>query len=208
MHWFIAFLTVLWLLTTGVTAATSGQHDRTADANKAKRLQHSVERGDGDATLRLGNLRAQGRIDATVYGKPLDCYRRGCDLRDMSSCHNVAPSFHYGRAGVAVDHAAAVEYCEKAASLGFINSMYNLAQLYASSDRIVLNPAEGLKWMLLAQLAARQCPHRPLCQIIESDPQILRQTMEDRLSATQRREVYEAAIKWRPQILPANAAQP
>jgi TPR repeat protein len=208
MYRFIAFLTVLWLLATGVTTATSGQHDRTADANEAKRLQQRFERGDGDAALRLGNLLAQGRIDTTVYGKPLDWYRRGCDLRDMSSCHNVALSYHYGRAGLAVDHAAAVEHYEKAASLGFINSMYNLAQLYAGSDRIVPNPAEGLKWMLLAQLAARQYPHRPLCQIIERDPQALRQTLESRISAIQRREVYEAAMNWRPQILPANAARP
>jgi len=208
MAYVIAFLSGLWLAFVSAQAAAAQSFDRTADAHEAKRLKQQFEQGDGDAALRLGNLLSQKRIDAAAYGRPLDWYRKGCELRDLSACHNVALTYHYGRAGLAADHAAAIAYYEKAAVLGFINSMYNLAQLYAGSDRIAPNPAEGLKWMLLAQLAARQCPQRALCQTITRDPLALRQTLEERLSASQRREVYEAAMDWRPQSLPANASKP
>jgi TPR repeat protein len=193
----LACLLLLALLSQ-YSSAQPPRHDPQQDEKTAAELRRQYERGDGNAAGRLGNLLDQKRISAQRYGNALDWYRKGCKQLDMASCHNIALAYQHGGRGVERDPAEAVRYYEIAANRAFINSMYNLAILYAESEPAMADPREGLKWMLLAQRAATQCPDRPLCKQVIQDRHGYRQRLEDRLSAGERREVYQKATDWLP----------
>lgn len=56
--------------------------------------------------------------------------------------------------------------------------------------------AEGLKWMLLAQLSADKCKQQELCQWILRDPPGHRRRLESRLSSAQQQEAAMLAKQW------------
>jgi hypothetical protein len=76
--------------------------------------------------------------------------------------------------------------------------MYNLAALSAEAKITSLDNREGLKWMLVAQKSAVQCPKNPSCKIVTEDQKGYRSKLEDRLSTKERREAYQLAQDWRP----------
>ena len=167
------------------------------DQQLAVELKKRYDKGDGDAALRIGNLLAQNRIPAAQYGQPVDWYKKGCKLHDVAACHNVGLAYQKGSYGLQRDLAEAAEYYVRAANRGFLNSMYNLAILYANAEANAADPREGLKWMLVAQKAAAQCPDRKLCKIVTEDQAGYRTRLEARLSSKERREAYKLAENWR-----------
>jgi TPR repeat protein len=200
MHAAGARFTVLALCAAAwtVAAAQAPKPDPKQDEKLAAELRARADKGDGDAALRLGNLLDLKRVAESRYGTALVWYRRGCELRDLSACHNVALAYQRGGYGLQPDLAEAARYYEKSAERGFINSMYNLAILYADGGLIATDPREGLKWMLLAQRAATQCPERRLCQIVSEDAKGYRVKLEQRLTSRERRETYDRALAWQP----------
>lgn len=175
------------------------RHDPIQDEKLATELRNRHDRGDGNAAGLLGNLLDQKRISEQRHGSALDWYRKGCKRYDFASCHNIAIAYQRGSRGLTRDPAEAARYYEMAANRGFLNSMYNLAILYAEAEPAIADPREGLKWMLLAQRAATQCPDRALCKQVTQDPHGYRKRLEERLSSRERREVYQLATDWLPQ---------
>jgi TPR repeat protein len=168
------------------------------DERTATELRRKYDAGDGNAAGLIGNLLDQKRISEQRHGSALDWYRKGCQRLDLASCHNIALAYQRGSRGLTRDHGEAVRYYEIGANRGFLNSMYNLAILYAESEPALADPREGLKWMLLAQRAATQCPDRPICKQIAQDPRGYRKRLEDRMTSREMREVYRQAEAWRP----------
>lgn len=182
----------------GAGAQPAKQPDPKQDEKTILELRRRYEQGDGDAALRIGNLIEIRRIPETRHGSALDWYRKGCGLQDISACHNVALAYQRGRGGAERDPSEAARHYEMAANRGFLNSMYNLAALYAETGMPATNPGEGLKWMLVAQRAAAQCPERPLCKTVLQDPRNYRKRLEEQLSSREMREVYRQAGQWQP----------
>lgn len=168
------------------------------DEKTAAVLRLQVDRGNGDAALRLGNLLALDRVSAAKYGKAADWYKKGCMLEDLSACHNMGISLEHGRNGVKQDYAEAAYYYLQSAERAFLPSMLNLAKLHAESKVIPLDNRDGLKWMLIAQKAAAQCPDHPICKSALNDEKGYRARLEARLSPTERQEARQLADAWRP----------
>lgn len=192
---------LLALLPQAATAQATKQappRDPQQDEKTAAELRRQYDRGDGGAAGVLGNLLDQKRISEKRHGNALDWYRKGCKQLDLPSCHNVGLAYQRGSRGLQRDPAEAAHYYEMAANRGFINSMYNLAILYAEAEPAAADPREGLKWMLVAQRAATQCPDRALCKQVTQDPHGYRKRLEERLSSRERREVYQLATDWLP----------
>lgn len=192
-----ALCTLIWATASAQQPGQYPKADPGQDAKLAAELRARAARGDGDAALRLGNL-VELKRTPEGYGSALDWYRRGCELRDLSACHNVGIAHQRGRHGLKPDPAEAARYYEQSAERGFLNSMYNLAILYADSGLVATDPREGLRWMLVAQRAATQCPERRLCQEVAADPRGYRVRLEQKLSSRERRETYERAMAWQP----------
>lgn len=186
------------LLTLPLPALAAGAHNPPADAKAAAELRLRAERGDGDAALQIGNMLVQKRIAAAAYGNPVDWYRKGCALRDVSACHNAGVSSQHGRNGAKTDYAEAAEYYLRAAERGFMQSMFNLAIMHAESQISSIDHREGLKWLLVAQRAAAQCPEAPICRLVQQDPKGYRGRLEARLSVAERRETQRLADAWQP----------
>lgn len=172
--------------------------DPQQDEKYAADLRRKVDQGDGDAALQIGNLLLRGRIPAPRYGTPINWFKKGCALRSLPACHNVGVSYEQGRNGVSQDFAEATSYFLQAAERAFLPSMYNLAVLSAQSKISTLDNREGLKWMLVAQKAAVQCPESPTCKVVTEDPKGYRKQLESRLSSKEIRETYKLAEDWRP----------
>lgn len=172
--------------------------DPQQDEKYAAELRRKVDQGDGDAALQIGNLLTRGRIPAPRYGTPVIWFKKGCTLRSLPACHNVGVSYEQGRNGVNQDYAEAVNYFLQAAERAFLPSMYNIAVLSAESKISSVDNREGLKWMLVAQKAAVQCPESPTCKIATEDAKGYRKQLESRLSSKEIRETYKLAEDWRP----------
>lgn len=192
-----ALCAMIWATASAQQTAQPPKPDPAQDARYAAELRARASKGDGDAALRLGNLVELKRAPAG-YGTALDWYRRGCELRDLSACHNLGLAYQHGRHGLKPDAAEAARFYEQSAERGFLNSMYNLAILYADGGLIATDPREGLRWMLVAQRAAAQCPERRLCQEVTADTRGYRVRLEQKLSSRERRETYERAMAWQP----------
>ncbi len=175
------------------TPADPRQDDRDAAA-----LRRLAEQGNGNAALRLGNLLARNRVPAAKYGKAVDWYKKGCALGDLSACHNTGISYEYGRNGATQSDAEAADFYLQSAERAFLPSMFNLAILYADARITSPDSREGLKWMLVAQRAAAQCPDRPLCQSVLKDEKAYRARLENRLSPAEQRETRQLAEVWQP----------
>lgn len=187
----------VWTNAAAQQPGTYPKADPKQDAKLAAELRALAGKGNGDAALRLGNLVELKRTPAG-YGTAIDWYRRGCELRDLSACHNVGLAYQQGRHGLKPDPAEAASHYVKSAERGFVNSMYNMAILYADNGQIATDPREGLKWMLIAQRAATQCPERRICREVSEDPRGYRVKLEQRLSSRERRETYDMALAWHP----------
>jgi TPR repeat protein len=172
--------------------------DPQQDEDYATELQRKVDQGDGDAALQIGNLLIRSRIPGPRYGTPITWFKKGCTLRSLPACHNVGVSYEQGRNGVNQDYAEATSYFLQAAERAFLPSMYNLAVLSAESKISAADNREGLKWMLVAQKSAVQCPESPTCKTVTDDPKGYRKQLESRLSSKEIRETYKLADDWRP----------
>jgi TPR repeat protein len=173
-------------------------HDPAQDEKIALELRQQVDRGNGDAALRLGNLLARKRVSAAKYGKAPNWYKKGCALDDLSACHNLGVSYEHGRNGVANNYAEAAYNYLKSAERAFLPSMLNLARLHADSKVIPLDNRDGLKWMLIAQKAAVQCAGHRLCDSVLNDEKGYRARLEARLSPTEQQETRQLADAWQP----------
>ncbi len=172
--------------------------DPQQDEKYATELRRKVDQGDGDAALQIGNLLVRSRIPGPRYGTPITWFKKGCTLRSLPACHNVGVSYEQGRNGVNQDYAEATHYFLQAAERAFLPSMYNLAVLSAESKISAADSREGLKWMLVAQKSAVQCPESPTCKTVTDDPKGYRKQLESRLSSKEIRETYKLADDWRP----------
>ena len=168
------------------------------DDKSAAELRQRADRGDGDAALSLGNLLVQGKASTARYGNPVDWYKKGCAADSISACHNAGLSYHRGRNGAKTDYTEAANYYLLAADRAFLYSMFNLAMLYADGRITSLDNREGLKWLLVAQRAAAQCPDRLMCKSVLEDKRGYRVRLEAPLSADERREARQLADNWQP----------
>jgi len=172
--------------------------DPKQDDKTAAELRQQADRGNAGAALHLGNLLARDRVPAAKYGKAVDWYKKGCTLGDLSACHNAGVSYEYGRNGAKADNTEAANYYLKSAERAFLPSLLNLAILHADGRVQSLDNRDGLKWMLVAQKAAAQCPDRPLCKSVLEDKRGYRARLEAPLSADERREARQLADNWQP----------
>lgn len=168
------------------------------DEKTAAELRRQVGKGDGNAALQLGNLLARNKAPAATYGNPVDWYKKGCALGNLSACHNMGASYEYGRNGVKLDYTEAANYYLKSAERAFLPSLLNLAILHADGRVTSLDNRDGLKWMLIAQQAAAQCPDIPICKLVLEDRRGYRARLEAGLSADERREARQLADAWQP----------
>lgn len=189
------FLAVITLLSAPALAAGI---DPKQDEKAAAEFRRKADQGDSDAALQIGNLLARGRIPESRYGTAVSWYKKGCALRSISACHNAGISYENGRNGATRDYAEAAGYYLQAAERAFLPSMYNLAIMIAESKISAMDNREGLKWMLVAQKAAAQCPDISICKTVTADPKGYRTQFEKQLSSREIRETYKMAEDWRP----------
>lgn len=191
-----ALAVLLSVLSLPATAAEAV--DPRQDEKNAVELRQQADKGNADAALRLGNLLARDRVPAVQYGNAVDWYKKGCALNNLSACHNVGVSYEYGRNGVKLNNTEAANYYLKSAERAFLPSLLNLAILHADGRVTALDNRDGLKWMLIAQKAATQCPDAPVCKLVLEDPKGYRKRLEASLNANERREARQLAEQWQP----------
>lgn len=181
-----------------VAASAAEAIDPKQDEKTAAELRLQADKGNGDAALRIGNLLARERISKAKYGNAVDWYKKGCALNNLSACHNTGLSYGYGRHGVKIDSTEAANYYLKSAERAFMPSLLNLAILHAEGRVSSLDNRDGLKWMLIAQKAAKQCTEMAICKLALEDPRGYRARLEAPLSAAERREARQLAERWQP----------
>ena len=191
-----ALAVLLSVLSLPATAAEAV--DPRQDEKNAVELRQQADKGNADAALRLGNLLARDRVPAVQYGNAVDWYKKGCALNNLSACHNVGVSYEYGRNGVKLNNTEAANYYLKSAERAFLPSLLNLAILHADGRVTALDNRDGLKWILIAQKAATQCPDAPVCKLVLEDPKGYRKRLEASLNANERREARQLAEQWQP----------
>lgn len=192
----IAAIATMTLLPVLACAATTP--DPKQDEKAATELRLRADKGDGDAALRLGNLLTRGKVPSAKYGNAVDWYKKGCSLDSLSACHNAGTAYSEGLYGVAINYSEAATYFQKAAEHAFLPSMFNLVILYADVRIASLDNREGLKWLLVAQRAAAQCPDNPVCKSVIEDRKGYRVLLEARLTPTEQRETRQLADDWQP----------
>jgi hypothetical protein len=181
-----------------VPAPAAALIDPKQDDKTATELRQQANKGNGDAALQLGNLLARNRVPVAKYGNAVDWYKKSCALNNLSACHNAGVSYEHGRNGVKINNTEAANYYLKSAERAFLPSLLNLAILHADGRVSSLDHRDGLKWMLVAQQAAAQCPNTPMCKLVLEDPKGYRARLEAPLSADERREARQMAERWRP----------
>ncbi|KAB0665816.1 sel1 repeat family protein [Oryzomonas japonica] len=180
--------------TPGDAALRTGHPENAAMLYKA-----GAEQGDASAALKLGRLLEEGRVQVNIFGSPASWYERACKLGSQPACHNVGVSYEYGKNGLNRNLTKAYDFYMMAAERGYMQSQYNLASLYSNQYVQPQNDVEGLKWMLLAQDAAKRCQNVSLCQWVLSDPPGHKSKLKARLSADQVKQSESLAISWEPQ---------
>ena len=103
-----------------------------------------------------------------------------------------------GRNGVKLNNAEAANYDLKSAERAFLPSLLNLAILHADGRATSLDNRDGLKWMLIAQKAATQCPEAAVCKLVLEYKRGYRARLEANRSASERREARQLADTWQP----------
>ncbi|MET0102948.1 MAG: tetratricopeptide repeat protein [Sedimenticola sp.] len=164
--------------TPGDAANRGSHHDAAADL-----YRQGVENNDSLAAFKLGMLIHNGKVSPNKYGSAGSWFNRGCELGDLTSCHNAGVGYEYGQHGLVQSYEQARFHYQKAAEHSYTQSQYNLGSLYANQH--FSNDIEGLKWLLISQSQARKCIRQPLCKWILEDPPghmpslISRMTLED-----------------------------
>ena len=171
-------------------AAYRGGHPEQA----AELYKRGADQGDNSAALKLGLMISAGKISAAKYGDAVAWYKRACELGNNAGCHNAGLAYEEGNNGVGIDYNQAREYYLLAAEKGYMQSQYNLGNLYSS--QYLNNDIEGLKWMLIALKTAENCPKDPLCQWVQEDPPGHRKKLNERMNKTQVAKAQESANKW------------
>lgn len=156
------------------------------------------QQGDASAALKLGLILEDGQVKEDTFGSSASWYEKACKLGSPAGCHNTGVSYEYGKNGVNKDITKAYSYYLLAAECGYMQSQYNLASLYSNQYVQPQNDVEGLKWMLLAQDAAKRCQNVPLCQWILNDPPGHKSKITSRLSEHQIKSAEALAISWKP----------
>ena len=179
-------------------ALAASPPDPKQDEKSALAYRAQANKGNGNAALQLGNLLTQRRVSAIRFGHAADWYRKGCDLGDLSACHNAGYAYEVGKNGVAKDVFEAATYYLKAAERAFLPSMANLGALYVNGHILPADDVEGYKWLLIARLAANQCAGMPVCKSVIEDRHGHRKKMQSRLSASEQRAAERMAMDWKP----------
>ena len=179
--------------TPGDAALRAGHPENAAILYKA-----GAEQGDASAALKLGLLLGEGRVKSDDLGSSASWYERACKLGSNPGCHNIGVSYEYGKNGVNKDITKAYSYYVIAAEQGYMQSQYNLASLYSNQYIQPQNDIEGLKWILLAQDAAKKCQKVPLCQWILDDSPGHKSKIMSRLTKDQVMNAEDLAISWKP----------
>jgi hypothetical protein len=185
----VAFVAAGCSVTPGDAAYRAGHPDEAA-----RLYSNGVEQGDAQAARKLGLLIEEGEIAESAYGASGKWFKQGCDLGDLPSCHNVGVGYEYGKSGFVKNYGTARSYYEKAAELGYMQSQYNLASLYA--NRYFTDDVEGYKWLLISQMQARKCSNQSLCEWVLSDPPGHKRTLEKRMSSQEIELAESEASKW------------
>lgn len=165
--------------------------------NAAMLYKIGAEQGDASAALKLGLLLEDGRVKTESFESPASWYERACKLGSQPGCHNVGVSYEYGKNGVNKEITKAYSYYLIAAEHGYMQSQYNLASLYSNQYVQPQNDVEGLKWILLAQDAAKRCQNVPLCQWILDDPPGHKSKIKSRLTEDQIKSAEILVISWK-----------
>lgn len=179
--------------TPGDAALRAGHPENAAVLYKA-----GAEQGDASAALKLGLLLAEGRVKSDDFGSSASWYEKACKLGNNPGCHNTGVSYEYGKNGVNKDITKAYNYYQLAAERGYMQSQYNLGSLYSNQYVQPQNDIEGLKWVLLAQDAAKRCQNVPLCQWILDDPPGHKSKLKSRLTADQVKNAEALTNSWKP----------
>lgn len=179
--------------TPGDAALRAGHPEEAAKLYKA-----GAEQGDASAALKLGLILEEGRVKEDTFGSPVSWYEKACKLGSNPGCHNAGVSYEYGENGANKEITKSYNYYLIAAERGYMQSQYNLASLYSNQYVQPQNDVEGLKWMLLAQDAAKRCQNVPLCQWILDDSPGHKSKIKSRLSEEQIKSAEALAISWKP----------
>ncbi|BDV43974.1 hypothetical protein GURASL_28970 [Geotalea uraniireducens] len=192
-------LTLLFIYFTGCALTPGDAALRAGHPEEAGMLYKAgAEQGDASAALKLGLLLEDGRVREETFGSPASWYEKACKLGSDPGCHNAGVSYEYGKNSVSKDITKAYSYYMIAAERGYMQSQYNVASLYSNHYVQPQNDVDGLKWMLLAQGAAKRCQNVPLCQWILNDPPGHKAKLKSRLSADQIKAAEALAISWKP----------
>jgi hypothetical protein len=193
----IFLLLVLWACAGCSTTPEDGALKAGQMEKAAELYAQGAELGDADAALKLGMLVSNGTITDPRYGTAFKWYLRACELGSRPGCHNVGVCFQEGKHGVEKSFQKAHEYYLKAAERGYMQSQYNLANLYAVGDITPPDDVEGLKWMFLTRKAAEDCKGVTLCDWILQDPGNRLAMFRNRMSEEQIKEAEERAREWK-----------
>ena len=193
----LAFLIApLVMMAVGCSTTPGDAAYRAGHAQQAAELYRAeANQGDAEAALKLGLLLDEGKVSPAIFGTAGQAFTKGCKLGSLASCHNVGVAYEYGKNGLAQDRSEARTYYEKAAKLGYMQSQYNLASLYA--NRYFSNDIEGYKWLLVSQMQAEKCASQPLCEWVLRDPPGHKQKLHDRMSEQDLRTAKQQASAWR-----------
>ena len=178
--------------TPGDAALRAGHPEEAAMLYKA-----GAEQGDASAALKLGLMLENSRVKEDTFGSPASWYEKACKLGNNPGCHNTGVSYEYGTNGVSKDITKAYSYYQLAAERGYMQSQYNLGSLYSNQYVQPQNDIEGLKWVLLAQDAAKNCQNVPLCQWILDDPPGHKSKLKSRLSEDQVKSAEAMVMSWK-----------
>lgn len=178
--------------TPGDAALKAGHSEKAAEI-----YAQGAELGDAEAALKLGMLISNGTVTDPQYATAFKWYLRACDLGSRPGCHNVGVCYQEGKHGVEKSFPKAREYYLKAAERGYMQSQYNLANLYAAGDVTPPDDVEGLKWLLLARKAAESCKEATLCEWILQDPGGRMTMFKGRMTEKQIKEAEERARDWK-----------
>ena len=120
------------------------------------------------AARKLAFLLEDNPAMSPEFGIVANWFQEGCDLGDVTSCHNVGIGYEYSKFGLTQDYDQARTYYQRAADHGYMQSQYDLGTLY--SNQYFNDYTEGLKWLLASQRSAKTCAAVPLCKWILDDP--------------------------------------
>ena len=168
--------------------------------NAARLYKAEAEKGDAAAALKIALLLEEGRVKADTFGSPSSWFEKACRLGSLSGCHNVGLSYEFGKNGLNRELTKAYDYYLMAAERGYMRSQYKLAGLYANQYVQPSNDLEGLKWLLLAQDAAKSCQKDPLCKWISDDSPGHKAKIKARLTEEQVKQAEYLAISWKPKV--------